>query len=1151
MTTVTGSASPDAGPFRVVGKRLPMLEGPAKVSGAGRYVDDITLPGMLYGAILRSPHAHAVIEDIDTSDAERLPGVKAVVTARDQGTRPYIHLGGAASDRYPMARDKVRFIGEEVAAVAAETPDDARRALEAIKVRYRALPAVFDPLEALDPDAPLIHPAPTFEVERTGKDEAVVHTAREDERNVSARNQKVWGDVEAAFREADRVFEHDFFHAAENQVTMEPDGSLIRYDEDTCRYDVWTSTQSPYFIEKELANALDVDVDKIHIHEVLVGGGFGGKSKVCEHEVITALLARKAGRPVKLVLSRDEQFATTKGRHPFHVRLRTGVTEEGIVVARDVRVVVDNGAYNAVGPAVMGLASLIFASLYRPKAVRFDGRVVYTNKPPGGQFRGYGNPQATFALESQLDIIAEELGIHPVEIRRRNLNREGDTTLAGWQINSCGFEECLDTVADILGINGGGSVKPSPNRGIGIAGVIHCSGANIYQDGDFSEADVEIDSEGTVTYRMGAADPGTWQNTALAQIVAESLGVTIDAVRVVTMDSDETPTDLGTWGSRITFVAGNAAHRATTTLRDRLREVAADEWEASPGDVEIVDGVLRVRGDPSHAMSLGDAVARCPGTEDGLLKAHIRYATPTEQVNRETGIANISSAYTFAVQGAEVEVDPSTGHVSVSRFAAAHDVGRSVNPIAVEGQIEGASVMGLGAALTEELIFEQGKLVNGSYLYYGIPRASDYPAIDDVAVEAPDPEGPFGAKGVGEPGLVPSAAATANAVANATGARIHRIPLTPDRVLSALEASDGRPDGTAAGLHRRWIHAMRRAYPRFVLPLLHRYGTRFARRRRYVAPSDLRVTPARDLEDALSLGSARDTSYVGGGTDVVPRRHQGLLQVARLVDVSELSELKGVERTSSGLRIGAATTLSELAEHELVLRHAPLLATVARQIAGTQIRNVATVAGNLCQEKRCWFYRQGFNCYKRGGVTCPCYAVVGDNRFYHAIFDAHRCQAVAPSDLATAFAALDAAVRTSRHADGEGRRLDMAELYDGPGETVLRGGELIVDVDVPERWLDATFGYEKLRLREGDFPIVAAATTRSRSGDCRVVLGGVSYQPRRDHESEVLAERGEPDDVVAAKAVADAFPLPGNRHKVAMARAVTASALRAMRAPVS
>lgn len=1126
---------------RYVGQRIPMIEGPAKVSGTGRYVSDVSLPGMLHGAILRSPHPYADIVSIDTSAARQLPGVHAVITAADASDEVYIHLGGPASDRHVMARDRVRFIGEEVAAVAAETLELARQAAELIKVEYRPLRPVFDPVEAMRESAPEIHPLATYDVEQTNRDDARLHRVLRDERNVSVHTVRRWGDLEAAFAASDLILEHEFHFPQETHVTMEPDGTVVSYDPVTGRYDVWTSTQSPYFIEKEMAHMLGVDRRDIHVHEVLIGGGFGGKSKICEHEVITALLALQSGRPVKLMLTRDEQFATTKTRHAFRTKVRTGVSKEGRVLARQAEVIVDNGAYNATGPAVMGFAGLVAGSLYQPQAALFDARLVYTNKTPGGQFRGYGNPQITFAIESQMDIIAAELGIDPVELRRRNLNQAGQTTLAGWVINSCGFEECLDAVADALGWENRGRV---PNRGMGIAAMIHCTGANIYQDGDFSEADVEATVDGQVIYRTGLADPGTWQNTALAQMVADTLGVPFDRVKVVTMDSDDTPEDLGTWGSRVTFVGGNAARRAAAGLRTKLCEAAAQAWEASPSDVSIVEGVIGVQGDPSHRMELGEAVALSPHTVDGVLREHERYATPTEQINRVTGVANISAAYSFAVQGVEVEVDPTTGTVKVLRVVAAHDVGRAINPIAVEGQIEGAVAMGLGAALSEELIWEQGKMINGSYLFYGIPRASDLPQVEDHVVEAPDPEGPFGAKGVGESGLVPTSAAVANAVADAIGSRVMDLPITPDKVLAALAE---RPPRTRPLWQspRRWQVALTRAlYPGLVLPLLHRFGTRWARRRPLV--TSVEVTVPSGLEEAIAQAAGAGAEIIGGGTDVMPRRSQRLSISSRLVDVSGLSELGGIELRPEGLRLGAAVTLGELAASGLVAEQAPLIGEVVGQIAGEQVRNVATVAGNLCQEKRCWFYRQGLDCYKRGGWTCPCYAVVGDNRFYHAVFDAHRCQAVGPSDLAVALAALDGYVRTVGPG-GAGRRLDMAGLYSGPGETVLRPGEVIVEAVVPVAWLGAAHGYEKLRLREGDFPIASAAVTRSREGRCRVVLGGVAEKPRRNARSEAAAESGRSPGEVAALAVYDAFPLPGNKHKVAMAQAVTAAAVRTMR----
>lgn len=780
----------------IVGKRLPRVDALEKATGKAIYTPDVKLNGMLAAKILRSPHPHAKILNIDASRAEKLPGVKAVVTIEDTPKIKHVHLGGPFSDRYPLAFEKVRYVGEEIAGVAAIDEDTAEEAICLIDVEYELLPAVFDPHEAMKPGAPKIHD----------------HV----ENNIACHRLGSHGDIEKGFAQADYIFE-DHFEAPSQVVCFIEDSGIVAHFNIKGNLTVWTSTQSPYFIHKELSTVLGIPMSRIRIMEVAVGGGFGGKSKVCEFEACAALLSMKSGRPVRLILTREEEISASKVRHAIAFDLKTGVKKDGALTARKACMVVDNGAYNATGPSVASFASMILASLYRVPNVQLETFVVYTNKQVGGQFRGFGNPQATFAIESQFDIIAEKLNLDPVEIRLRNANKPGDVTGAGWRITSCGFAECIERAAAEIGWKGikamkaagqafspvGEAVVFGPEvqkakkgvyRGIGFGSLIHVSGTHGYIDGDFSSAVVQVQDDGMVTVFWGSADAGQGIATSLAQIAAEVLGVGLSDVRMVTMDTEKTPQDLGSWASRSCFIGGNAVRLAAEEAKKQVLEIAAAKLEASPGDLLLQDKKVFVAGYPTRSISLAEVIKGKNDYKIGrciLGKAH--YQSPSELVNPVTGFSNISAAYTFGTQAAEVEVDPETGHVKVLKFVATSDGGRAINPVVVEGQLEGGACQGLGYALTEHLKYKDGRVLNLTLLDYKIPGAMDVPNIKTALVETSDPVGPFGAKGVGEPGPVPTAGAIANAVYNAVGVRIKELPLTLENVARALKAKS-RPD---------------------------------------------------------------------------------------------------------------------------------------------------------------------------------------------------------------------------------------------------------------------------------------------------------------------------------------------------------------------
>lgn len=1108
-----------------VGARTIMPDWDARTSGASLYVADIELPGLCVAAILRSPYAHANIRRIDTSAAEQMPGVVAVVTAADFGDARYQHMGGPFIDRAPMARDRARFMGEEVAAVAVEDPAVLEQALASIRVSYRRRRAVHDPMRALGRLAPTVHD-------------------RARGRNLAYDVDYTWGtDVDAV--PGATSLQQRYRFGRQGQVPMESASTLAHWDPTEQRLHVWTSTQAPYFVRKELIGILGLSPDQVATHEVAVGGGFGGKAKVGEHEVIAAMLSIRCGRPVRLVLNRQEEFAATKPRHVFDVDLRTTLDPDGRIVAHDADVVVDNGAYSHTGPGVMGSAVAIIGSLYPTDNAHVRARLVDTNKPPGGSFRGFGAPQATFALESQVDELAAKVGIDPIDLRLRNLRQAGEITHAGLRIGSCALERCLTEVRqmidwDRLRSQGGNG------RGVGVAIAMHVSGANSYDGANRSKARVDVHEDGRVEVRFGGADAGTGQRGLLTQVVAEELGVPAEHVTPVMMDSDQTPPDMGSWSSRGTVMATGAVRAAARQVADELRRRAAGKFAVAPTDVRLESGEAVVG---EQAIELASLVS---ATDDaGALTATADFTVDSDPVNGRTGVSNVSPAYSFAAHAAEVEVDPATGKVRVVRYAAVHDAGRVVNPTAAESQVVGGIVMGLGAALSEELLYEQGRTVNPNYLHYAMPRASDVPPIEVRFVGEDDPNTPYGVKSVGEIALSPVPAAIANAVAHAVGVRVREVPITPDKLLRQTPNTlVGRV--RAYRLWRRpsrwWIASMRWAYPRGLHLGLHLVGGWLAnRRRRLVAPID-RIEQPDDLAQFAVAAAAPDAQLIGGGTDLLPARRQGLARSSTLIDVTHIDQLAQIRRRDGQWVIGGSVRLAALADWARREGFDAVAQTIDR-IATPQIRQMATVAGNLCQQKRCWFYRNGFDCYKRSGALSPCYAVMGEHRFHHAIIDGHRCQAVGPSDLATIFSALGAELMVTG-IEGE-RTVAVQDMYRGPGEPDLRPGEVVTAVRLPPDVDQWHYSFEKLALWDGDFAMASAATALHVVDgvvvDCRLVLGGVSATPWRCLDSERLLRGACVTDLdlprIAEAWRHEAHPLERNAWKIDAASGLLARAM--------
>ncbi len=750
---------------RVIGTSVPKRDGADKVTGRTRFLHDLELPRLAHGKILRARHPHARLVKLDTRRAARLPGVLAVITGADVQQQPF----GFAKDQLALKAGTVRCVRDEIAAVAAETAAIAEEALGLIDVEYAELPAVFDPEEAVRPGAPLVH-----------AQRATNHT--------DLRYQFSHGDVDAAFAEAAVVVEGSY---RLNFVTPACLGTMVAIAEWDAedRLTMWSTTQVPFLYQRDLAGALGITGDRVRVLQPPVGGNFGRGLDLYPIDVIAALLARRARRPVKIEFERLEEFVACPTREPCTIRLRTAAAADGRLLGRDCHVVIDNGAYVSWGSTTPYVMLSTVAGLYRCPAVRFDTTIAYTNNPYSGSMRGYGNLESTFAVESQMDDLAERLGLDRLELRRRNATKLGDANPQGFTIGSCAMGECLDAVADPA--RGVPAPAPGWTRGVGYAGMFHVGGgARIYKS-DGCGAIVKCDDFGKVSLITGATEIGQGSETVLAMIVAETLGVPLERVEVVNSDTAIKPWDVGVHASRTTFIAGNAARLAAEKLRARLLAMAADELEAPAERLAAGEGWIFVRDEPQRRIPYDRAVRAGHLREGGqTLVAEAFYDPPTEMLDKDLR-GNVSAAYGFAAQAVVLDVETATGAIRVRRVVSAHDIGRALNPGAAEGQIHGGIHMGLGYALSEHLVVEDGRILTASFMDYAVLKAEDMPELVVRLVESMDPEGPFGAKGLGESGVIPVSAAVANAVKDAIGIRFTELPITAARVHAAL--AGGRP----------------------------------------------------------------------------------------------------------------------------------------------------------------------------------------------------------------------------------------------------------------------------------------------------------------------------------------------------------------------
>ena len=746
----------------LIGKSIPRIDSVSKATGQALYTADLKLPRMLHAKVLRSPHPHARIIDIDTSEAERLPGVKAVITGKDThgvkwGVFPY------TQDHEMIPRDKVRFIGEEVAAVAADTGEIAKAALSLIRVQYEELPAVFEPDGAMESGAPLVH-------EEHGS-------------NINVHVNIDVGDVDAAFEDADIILEDTFTSQGETYAMMEPYAVVANYDRDGY-LDLWIPNAGPHVRAKALSNLLKLPLNRVRVRKITIGGAFGGRSEVSPSDVVCALLAMKSGRPVKLVLTREETFTSTRQVHDMKVHLRTGADENGIIIARDVKVIYDGGAYSSTGPIATSVPFYVYEEAYKHPNVRYNGYRVYTNKCPRGMYAHHGRAYQV-AMSTHMDAVAERLGLDPMEVRLRNALRSGDRTATGSVITSCGLAESIELAAEMSGWKKKRGKLPAM-RGMGMGSLgIMCGFPMGFRSG--STAFIRMNESGQVTVFTGMVDNGQGNENMAVQITAATLGVPVEMVNLVNADTELTGHDPGAYSQAATFVGGNAIMRAARDVRRQVLEAAGEMMETDPDDIDITEGWVHLKADPEKRFFIARAARYAMSKARHIVgkgSYFPKISTDREWVKNPRG--QMAGTYSFNTVVAEIDVNPSTGKISLVHVWAAHDCGRPINPATVEGQIQGVVERGGVGTLMEKMEWSSGDMLNANLLDYKVPLATDMPKMDIELITTEDPEGPFGAKEGGLTASMNVYKAICAAFHDATGVWLRELPFTPEKVLAAL-----------------------------------------------------------------------------------------------------------------------------------------------------------------------------------------------------------------------------------------------------------------------------------------------------------------------------------------------------------------------------
>ena len=761
-----------------IGAYVPMVDGPDKVSGRAKYTADFLAPGLLAGRIFRSPYSHAEILEVDVSAALRLPGVKAIVTGADCdktfGVLPI------ARSEHPLAREKVRYRGEPVAAVAAIDDATAKRALGLIQLKVRELPAYYSSKQAMAAGASAIH----------------AHRANNIERDVLFE----LGSVEQGFREADLVREASYDCAEVCQNQMEMHAAVAEYDVLRERMTVYASTQVPYYVHLMLAQILDMDMSRIRVIKPHVGGGFGCRTEALNVELIAALLARKAGGSVRLMINREETFITHRGRPQTDIRLKLGMRKDGRITAVECECYQRGGAHSGYGIVTILYSGSMLYAIYDLHNVKYMGKRVLTNTPPCGAFRGHGTVDIRFAFESLLDEMASELKLDPLAVRRANYLTAPTFTDNDLMVNSYGLPQCVDWVEQASGW-GARKGKLPKGKGLGFACSHYISGASkpVNWTGEpHATVKIKLDFDGSIVVLSGAADIGQGSSTILVQTVGEVLGLPLSRIRIVTGDSEVVPKDNGSYSSRVTFMVGNAAIDAAQNLKRVLVAAAARKLEANPEEIECLGELYRA-GAQDKGLTFNEVVTEAL-KDSGTITVTGNYSTiPQSHGGKKYRGAAIGGTmgYSYSAQVVEVSVDEDTGVVNVDKVWVAHDCGKALNRLTVEGQVQGSVWMGMGQAMSEETAYHEGLLVTGNMLDYRVPTIEDSPPIEVGIIESNDPHGPFGAKEAGEGSLAAFLPALTNAIADAIGLRFNTLPVTPDRVFAALEKRRRAGNGSA------------------------------------------------------------------------------------------------------------------------------------------------------------------------------------------------------------------------------------------------------------------------------------------------------------------------------------------------------------------
>jgi len=764
-----------------VGKSVPRIDGKGLVTGETKFVYDLKLPGMLVGKMLRSTQAHAKILNIDTSKAQQLPGVKAVITAKDTYGIKFVSnvsFFPHTVDQMALESEKVRYIGDEIGAVAAVDEETALKALDLIKVEYEPLPAVFDMEEAMMPGAPQIHQAMN---------------------NIGVILPVNIGNSDRALKESDYVREDTFYCSSAAHCCLEPHVCVGQWEAHNDKLTLWLSTQAPFKVREALAKTLKLDLNNVRVIKLAVGGGFGGKLEMLPMDFAACLLSKKAGGfPVKICYSREEEFSYTRRKHQMKYKLKSGVKKDGTLMAITGEVIADGGAYCSYGPTVMAAAIMRIFMVYRLEHVRITGMRIYTNNPISGAIRGFGGVQNGFAFESHMDLLARGISMDPVKFRLKNITGPNMTTANKMLLKSNGLKECIEESTQAADwskkFNNPGYKKDQRfKRGIGIGIAGDVMGSKMYKSHESAGSIIKVEEDGSIYLFTGAADTGQGSNTALSQIAAEALGVNYERIKITAADTEITPFDTGSFASRVTFISGNATLRAGKDAKMQILGVVSQEKELPIEELDIIAEEVVHRPKKHPIMTFDQALELCFSFDYGQqILGRGSYNPPTTPVDFRTGEGNVSGSYGFEAQIAEVEVDTLTGQVKIVKMWDAHDIGKAINPSSVESQIEGSLAMGIGYTFYEDLRFKNGRITNASFTNYRLPRSVGIPPIDTILIETIDPEGPFGAKGMGEASLLPTSAAIANAIQDAADIRLTELPFTPDKVLRALRDKEHR-----------------------------------------------------------------------------------------------------------------------------------------------------------------------------------------------------------------------------------------------------------------------------------------------------------------------------------------------------------------------